>query len=103
MTRRNLALLMLGFTACGWCADSDAPQYTVDAIRYGTLADFPVRGLVQGADPSRKMDIAMVVWLVRSGGRNILVDSGFYRPQFFKNWNVKDYRKPSEAVAAAGL
>src|ERR1700674_2168843 len=103
MTRRNLALLMLGFTACGWCADSDAPQYTVDGIRYGTLADFPVRGLVQGADPARKMDIAMMVWLVRGAGRNILVDSGFYREQFFRQWHVTDFVKPSEALAALGV
>jgi glyoxylase-like metal-dependent hydrolase (beta-lactamase superfamily II) len=75
----------------------------VDAIRYGTLAEFAVRGLVQGADPSRKMDIAMVVWLVRGGGHNVLVDSGFYRPQFFQHWNVKNFRKPSEAIGAAGL
>src|SRR5437660_8766454 len=97
-------LLTLAFTSCTWAADStDKPLYTVDAVRYGTLADFAVRGLVQGADPSRKMDIAMAVWLVRGGGHNILVDSGFYRQQFFKHWNVKDFTKPSEAIAAAGL
>ena len=79
-------------------------QYTVDAVRYGTIADFPVRGLVAGADPSRKMDIAMVVWLVRGNGRTILVDSGFYREQFFKQWKIKsDFKKPSEAIEAAGV
>ena len=82
---------------------ADSTQYTVDAVRYGTLADFAVRGLVQGADPSRRLDIAMVVWVVRGGGHDILVDAGFYREQFFKNWNVKDFKKPSEAIGAAGL
>ncbi len=77
---------------------ADKPQYTVDAIRYGTIADFPVRGLVLGADPSRKMDIAMIVWLVRGNGHTILVDSGFYRQQFFKHWNIRDFKKPSDAV-----
>lgn len=77
---------------------ADKPQYTVDAIRYGTIADFPVRGLVQGAEPGRKMDIAMIVWLVRGNGRTILVDSGFYREQFFKHWNIRDFTKPSDAV-----
>jgi len=102
---RSAALLLaLGFSPCAWTADStDKPLYTVDAVRYGTLADFAVRGLVQGADPSRKMDIAMAVWLVRGGGHNILVDAGFYREQFFKHWNVKHFTKPSEAVSAAGL
>ena len=96
--------LIFGFATAAWTADStNAPRYTVDAVRYGTLVDFAVRGLVQGADPSRKMDIAMVVWLVRGAGHNILVDAGFYRRQFFQHWNVKDFKKPSEAIAAAGL
>jgi glyoxylase-like metal-dependent hydrolase (beta-lactamase superfamily II) len=79
------------------------PVYTIEAIRYATLSDFPVRGLVAGADPARKMDIAMIVWLVQGGGRNILVDSGFYRDQFFKQWKVRDFRKPSDAVAGAAV
>jgi len=31
------------------------------------------------------------------------VDSGFYRPQFFKQWKVKDFYRPDEAVRGAGL
>ena len=79
------------------------PQYEIYAIRYATLADFPVSSLVAGADRSRKMDIAMMVWLVRGNGHNILVDSGFYRDQFMKQWHPKDYVKPSEAIARVGL
>jgi len=79
------------------------PVYTVEAIRYATIPDFPVAGLVAGADPSRKLNIAMIVWLVRGNGRNILVDSGFYREHFFKTWKVRDFRKPSDAVAATGV
>jgi glyoxylase-like metal-dependent hydrolase (beta-lactamase superfamily II) len=79
------------------------PQYEIYAIRYATIADFPVSSLVAGADRSRKMDIAMMVWLVRGNGHNILVDSGFYRDQFMKQWQPKDYVKPSEAVARLGL
>jgi glyoxylase-like metal-dependent hydrolase (beta-lactamase superfamily II) len=79
------------------------PVYEVFAIRYASIPDFPVNALVTGADPSRKLSIAMTVWLVRGNGRNILVDSGFYRPQFFKNWKVDDFAKPSDAVAQAGV
>ena len=79
------------------------PQYEVYAIRYATLPDFPVAGLVAGADQTRKLDIAMLIWLVRGNGKNILVDSGFYRPQFFKVWNVKDYTKPAETLQRVGL
>lgn len=82
---------------------SAAPQYEVFAIRYATLPDFPVAGLVKGADEKRKLDIAMIVWLVRGNGRNILVDSGFYRDRFLKAWRVKDFLKPSDAVAQFGV
>ena len=75
------------------------PNYEIYAIRYATIPDFPVNQLVAGADPSRKLDIAMMFWLVRAGGRDILVDSGFYREQFFQQWHVKDFVKPSEALA----
>jgi len=80
------------------------PHYEIYAIRYATIRDFAVSGLVKGADRSRKMDIAMMVWLVRGGGRNVLVDSGFYRDQFFKQWpGITDYVKPTEAIARVGL
>jgi len=79
------------------------PQYEVDAIQYAVIPDFPVAGLIEGADKDRKLDIAMMVWLVRGGGHTIVVDSGFYRPQFFKSWKVKDFVRPDEAVARAGV
>ena len=79
------------------------PTYEVYAIRYAVIPDFPLAGLVKGADPARKLDIAMAVWLVKGNGRNVLVDAGFYREQFFKQWKIKDFVKPSEALAEAGL
>jgi glyoxylase-like metal-dependent hydrolase (beta-lactamase superfamily II) len=78
-------------------------RYEVLAIRYATIPEFRVADLVKGADPARKLDIAMFVWLVRGGGRNVLVDSGFYRPQFFSAFKVADFVRPDEAVARAGV
>jgi glyoxylase-like metal-dependent hydrolase (beta-lactamase superfamily II) len=79
------------------------PKYEIYAIRYATLPDFPVAELVAGADPARKLDIAMMVWLVRGNRRNILVDSGFYHEHFFKEWHVNDFIKPSDALKPLGL
>ena len=79
------------------------PQYEIYAIRYATLPNFAVSSLVEGADRSRKLDIAMMVWLIRGNGRTILFDSGFYRDQFMKQWHPADYVKPSEAIAKLGL
>src|SRR3954463_4780659 len=93
----NRILLVIPNT---FLADIAAAQtYDVFAIRYATIPGFPVNGLIKGADESRKIDIAMMVWLVRGGGLNIVVDSGFYRPQFFKSWKVNDFVRPDEAVA----
>jgi glyoxylase-like metal-dependent hydrolase (beta-lactamase superfamily II) len=80
-----------------------APTYDVYAIRYATLAQFPVRGLIAGADTSRRMDIAMTVWLLRGNGRVVLVDAGFYRDKFVQRWKPVDFVLPSEAVARAGV
>jgi glyoxylase-like metal-dependent hydrolase (beta-lactamase superfamily II) len=90
-------------SATGNASNGDSMQYEVFAIRYATLPDFPVSALVKGADTKRKLDLAMIVWLIRGNGRNILVDSGFYREQFLKAWTVKDFIKPSDAVAQFGI
>jgi glyoxylase-like metal-dependent hydrolase (beta-lactamase superfamily II) len=79
------------------------PTYDVYAIRYATIPDFPVAGLVAGAEPTRKLDIAMMIWLVRGNSRNILVDSGFYHDRFFKDWHVTDFTKPSETLKRVGV
>jgi glyoxylase-like metal-dependent hydrolase (beta-lactamase superfamily II) len=81
-----------------------APSYSIEAIRYGVIRDFPVAELAAGAPESEKVDIAMVVWLVRGGGRNILFDSGFHREKWFKEFTAfADYVRPDEAVRAAGV
>ena len=98
-----LRTLFLVFLATLAGAQSPKPQYEIYAIRYATLANFQVSGLVAGADRSRRMDIAMMVWLVEGNGRHILFDAGFYREQFMKQWKPVDYVKPSEAIARLGL
>ena len=97
---RRLALILFTITPLH---AQPKPQYEIYAIRYATLPAFAVSGLVEGADPSPKLDIAMMVWLIRGDGRNILFDSGFYRDQFMKQRHPTDYLKPSEAVAKLGL
>src|SRR4051812_9763215 len=96
--------LLCTLAMLGCCfAQGAPPKYEIYAVRYATIPQFPVAGLVKGADPARKLDIAMNVWLIKGEGRNILVDSGFYRDQFFKQWKVESFVKPSEAIAKLGL
>ena len=85
-------------------AQNKEPAYEVYAISYGVIPDFSVAGLVAGADRARKLDIQMMVWLLKGpNGSNILVDSGFYREKLFKQWKVRDFIKPSDAIAKVGL
>jgi glyoxylase-like metal-dependent hydrolase (beta-lactamase superfamily II) len=82
----------------------NASTYEVYAIRFGTLPQFRVSGLIQGADPSRRLDIPVMVWLLKgSDGKRILVDSGFYQQKFVDQWKVVNFRTPADAVASAGI
>ena len=77
--------------------------YEVFALSYGVYPDFPVSALLAGADKTRKIDLQMMVWLVRGGGRNILVDTGCYHENVVKGKGIKDLIKASDAVAKLGL
>jgi glyoxylase-like metal-dependent hydrolase (beta-lactamase superfamily II) len=108
MITKSIAMVLLCLSVFAFGTQTAAPSaakpvYEVYAIRYASIPDFPVNSLVTGADSERKLSIAMTVWLIRGNGRNILVDSGFYRPQFFKNWKVDAFLKPSDAVAQSGI
>jgi glyoxylase-like metal-dependent hydrolase (beta-lactamase superfamily II) len=83
---------------------ADADKYEVYAVRYATLANFPVSSLVAGADRTRRLDIAMMIWVLKGvDGRIAIIDSGFHRDQYFKQFTVKDFVKPSEAIAPLGI
>ncbi|MGE5732143.1 MAG: N-acyl homoserine lactonase family protein [Gemmatimonas sp.] len=80
------------------------PTYEVYAVRYATIPNFRVAGLIAGADTTRRMDIAMMVWLLKgSDGRNVLVDAGFHRDDFVRRWHPTDYATPSDAVSRLGV
>lgn len=95
---------MFTLAACARATHSSSREPEVYAVRYGTLSGFPVAALVAGADTSRRMDIALMIWLIkRPDGHNVLVDAGFYRDKFMQRWKPADYRRPDEAIRAMGL
>lgn len=79
------------------------PAYDVYAIRFATVDNYPTRYLVAGADSTRRTALAFTVWLVRGGGRTVLMDAGFYREKFIERWKPRPYVKPTEALAALGV
>lgn len=99
--------VLLAATSPGphWRAPSPRDStYEVYAVRYGTLADFPVRGLVVGADSTRRMDIAMMVWVLKAAdGGEILVDAGFRRQKFLDQWKPPEFMPASEAIGKLGI
>jgi len=82
------------------------PEYSIHAIRYAISPGAAISELIVGGPASmkdEKVDIAMVVWLIQGGGRTILFDSGFYRQTYVKEYPMKDYLRPDEAVKLAGV
>ena len=82
---------------------SSTPEYSIQAIRYASSPGVPASELIVGGPKDVKIDIAMVVWLIRGGGHTILFDSGFHRDTFLKYFTMADYLRPDEAVKTAGV
>lgn len=102
---KSLLLATLFFALAQSCvvAQPAPPDYSICAIRYADSPGFPVADLVMGAPKDEKIDIAFAIWLIRGGGHNVLFDSGFHRERWFKEFPIKDYLRPDEAVKLAGV
>jgi glyoxylase-like metal-dependent hydrolase (beta-lactamase superfamily II) len=108
MRRRDASILLVSMIlVAAWTAEgrsAEPPAYEIHAVRYATLPDFPVAALVQGAERGRKLDIAMTIWVLKGpDGRTALVDAGYYRPQFLKQWRSVDYTRPDRALERLGI
>jgi glyoxylase-like metal-dependent hydrolase (beta-lactamase superfamily II) len=99
-----LSLLVLMMLPVSAMAQTTTPTYEVYALSYGVYPNFPVSALLAGADNNRKIDLQMMIWLIKGpGGRNILVDTGCYHENVVKGKGIKNLIKASEAVAKLGL
>src|SRR5690348_14425278 len=101
VTMKKLFFLFL-MTVVTALPAATGPEYSIQAIRYASAED-EVAGLVMGAPKGEKINIAMVIWLIRGGGRNILFDSGYHRDTFLKYFPSTEYIRPDEAVKLAGV
>jgi glyoxylase-like metal-dependent hydrolase (beta-lactamase superfamily II) len=100
----NLALIILCTPAVAPARNQTKPTYEIYALSYGTYPGFPVSALVAGADKERKIDLQMMIWLLKGpGGKNILVDTGCYHENVVKGKGLKNLIKASEAVTKLGL
>ena len=99
---RVKALLLASLFAVRLAAASH-PEYSIQAILLANSPGDAVASLVMGGPKDEKVDTVYALWLIRGGGRNILFDSGFHRERWFKEWTIKDYLRPDEAVRLAGV
>jgi glyoxylase-like metal-dependent hydrolase (beta-lactamase superfamily II) len=80
-------------------AAANVSNYSIEAIRYATIPHYPLAGFLMGAPREQFVDGAMVIWLIRGGGKTILFDSGFHRQKYMER--VTDFVSPEEAVMLA--
>src|SRR5678816_859568 len=103
-TAPMIGTLMVLFALIAGLAGQPPVTYEAYAVRFGILPAFAVSGLVAGAERDRKIDIPVMVWLLKgSNGRQVLIDSGFYRQRFLDQWKPQQFRTPAAAVEAAGV
>jgi glyoxylase-like metal-dependent hydrolase (beta-lactamase superfamily II) len=98
MSTLRFAALLVAFAGL-----KPPPAYEVYAVRFATVEGYPTHFLVAGADSTRRSTLAFTVWLIRGGGRTVLMDAGFYRDKFVKQWKPVGFSKPSEALSALGV
>ncbi|HEX4931742.1 MAG TPA: N-acyl homoserine lactonase family protein [Gemmatimonadaceae bacterium] len=104
----RLATTLLLAAATTACASPGRPsgvdRWEAFAVRFGTLARFPMRALVAGGDSARRIDGALMVWPLRAAdGDIVLVDAGFTREKFITQWKPVDYVTPDSALRRAGF
>jgi glyoxylase-like metal-dependent hydrolase (beta-lactamase superfamily II) len=100
--RTLLIAALFGTLVVGGHAEAD--KYQVYAVRFATIKNFSAASLIAGGDRARRLDIAMTLWVLKGAdGRVALVDSGFHRERYFKQFTVADYISPAEAIAPLGL
>ncbi|HEX9366309.1 MAG TPA: MBL fold metallo-hydrolase, partial [Vicinamibacterales bacterium] len=105
---RSVLVIALAYLLMGLGTHQTSPAgpvtYEAYAVRFGILPGFSVAELVAGAERGRTLDIPVMVWLLKgSNGRQVLVDSGFYRQKFLDRWKPRELRSPAAAVEAAGV
>lgn len=81
---------------------ADETTYEVLALRYGSMTERSRRdNFIMADDHAAPMPVDYYVWLVRGGGRTILVDTGFEPVEGERRGRTID-RLPREALAAVG-
>ncbi len=97
---RLLAVLFCALLPLGCFAQAPAASiYEVFVIRYGTVPGLSL----SKAHPNPKAEAALMVWLIRGNGRNILVDTGYHHDRLMRVFKTSEYVRPTERLQQLGL
>jgi len=100
----RFALIAMAIVMPATRGRAEADRYDVYAVRFATISSFPASSLIAGADRARRLDIAMTIWVLKGAdGRIALVDSGFHRDRYFKQFSVKDFISPADVLEPLGI
>jgi glyoxylase-like metal-dependent hydrolase (beta-lactamase superfamily II) len=83
-------------------AQTATPEYTIEAIRFGTWKNFRLATLLKDAPEDQKIEIAVIIWLIRGGGHTILFDSGYHKIKDLVDRSI-DYAPPDQALRESGV
>ncbi|WP_210527605.1 N-acyl homoserine lactonase family protein [Rubellimicrobium arenae] len=84
-----------------------APTWEVFVLEYARAKDQPVDSLINGTHDDGLMDTPFAFVFARSGGRNVLVDTGFMREgigaEMSERFNVPEWISPLRLLAELGV
>jgi len=82
---------------------AQAQEYEIFAVRYASVAGFPLRGLVPDAPAGEEIDIAMAMWVIRGVDRIVLFDAGFFREEWMDRFDIRDFVRPDAALSRVSI
>jgi glyoxylase-like metal-dependent hydrolase (beta-lactamase superfamily II) len=102
---KKIILLVLVFSQLATYAQQQA-TYEVYAIRFGKSGFLKVSAVAIGGSDKDSVADCFMFWLLRGGGKNIMVDAGFeLNENSMKEyaWNSTNYIRPDSALLRMGL
>ena len=101
----RLAAASLGLVLAGSCAPdrgAGGPELEVFALRYGN-SRFPEHLLFADAQGGGPRDFAWIFYLVRTGNKRVLIDTGIDDPAYRRRWGIRDFVPAAELLRRVGL
>ncbi len=86
---KRLLIALVGALLVTLRLTAQAPEYSIKAIRYATSPGVPLAELVVNGPKDRKVDIAMVVWLIREADTPFCLTAVFIATRLRKNFRCR--------------